>query len=85
MSDGGTLTLNETENVNKIIYFLHYIFSSISIFSVLVELDSKKFSITIWLTYNLYFNTFQLYIELTEVFDKVLREIQWVLTSKFPI
>ena len=85
MSDGGTLTLNETENVNKIIYFLHYIFSSISIFSVLVELDSKKFSITIWLTYNLYFNTFQLYIELTEAFDKVLREIQWVLTSKFPI
>ena len=34
--------IKEIENLSKIIYFLHCIFSSISIFSVLVELREQE-------------------------------------------
>ena len=74
----------EIENLSKIMYFmyfLHCIFSSKSIFSVLVKLRQQYLSITIWLTFVLYSNIFQLYIELTGL---ALREVQYVITSNFP-
>ena len=36
------LFIKETENLNKIIYFLHCLFSSISIFSLLVEFKQQE-------------------------------------------
>ena len=74
----------EIENLSKIMYFMYFlycIFSSKSIFSVLVKLRSQLLSITIWLTFVLYSNIFQLYIELKGL---ALREVQYVITSNFP-
>ena len=71
----------EIENLSKIMFFMYFlrcIFSSKSIFSVLVKL---RLSITIWLTFVLYSNIFQLYIEFTGL---ALREVQYVITSNFP-
>ena len=39
------------------------------------NLNGKKLSITVWLTYILYFNILELYIELTKVFDKVAESL----------
>ena len=61
--------IKETENLSKIIYFLHCIFSSIS-FSTGGIKRARNYQL-LFLPYILYSNIFQLYIELT-VFDNVL-------------
>ena len=54
----------------KTIYFLHCIFSLISIFSVLVEFKQQEIIYYCLIDFTLYI--FQLYVELTKVCDEVL-------------